>query len=287
MINDKPVSRLSAAEETRRNVLSFIVQAPGCEVGQIGVALAPSGHPRTRAWAMKQVADLSGLIESRNPVDGSIRFWITTAGRREQRRLAARPNAVTAGRIDAHVDDNPAKALQRRAAPPWIAMAADGRITARQEDAANDLSDAISAASTDGKQWLSEQVDRTPDHGAAQIAAIQRAMIVSRLTSGLDGDQAQAVAHVVVHERTISNIIIDGIRAKDSRPVMRAALAALRDGLERVAVNAGILHPARISDVSARGAGEGQVGGWARQAPHWAATPTHARYYSMRKRRPR
>jgi hypothetical protein len=241
MINTKTLSRLSAAEETRRNVLSFIVQAPGCEVGQIGVALAPSGHPRTRAWAMKQVADLTGLIETRNPAAARIRLWLTAAGRKEQRRLDARPNAVTAGRIDAHVDDNPAKVLQRRAAPPWIAMAADGRITARQEDAANALSDAISAASSDGKNWLAEAVDRTPDHGAAQIAAIQRAMIVSRLTSGLEGDQAQAVAHVVVHERSISNIIIDGIRAKDSRPAMRLALAALRDGLERVAVNAGII----------------------------------------------
>ncbi|MFT6775178.1 MAG: hypothetical protein ACJA1L_002897, partial [Paracoccaceae bacterium] len=108
-------------------------------------------------------------------------------------------------------------------------MAADGRITARQEDAANALSNAISAASTDGKPWLAEAVDRTPDRGAAQIAAIQRAMIASHLASGLDGDQAQAVTHVVIQERTISNIIIDGIRAKDSRPVMRLALGALRD----------------------------------------------------------
>jgi hypothetical protein len=257
MINDTHVSRLSAHEETRRNVLAFIVQAPGCEVGQIGVALAPSGHPRTRAWAMKQVADMSGLIETRNPAAARIRLWITAAGRREQRRLAARPNAAPAGQVDAHLDGNPAKALQRRAAPPWIAMAADGRITARQEDAANALSDAISAASTDGKQWLSEAVDRTPDHGAAQIAAIQRAMIASHLTSGLDGEQARAVARVVVHEQTISGFAIDGIRAKDSRPVMRAALAALRDGLERVAVNAGI-NPPRISDVSGQRQGKGR-----------------------------
>jgi hypothetical protein len=259
MINDKPVSRLSAHEETRRNVLSFIVQAPGCEVGQIGVALAPSGHVNTRSWAIKQAGPLSAdaFIETHNPTEGRIRLWITAAGRREQRRLAARPNAAPAGHADAHLDGNPAKALQRRAAPPWIAMAADGRITARQEDAANALSDAISAASTDGKQWLSEAVDRTPDHGAAQIAAIQRAMRASHLTSGLDGDQAQAVAHVVIQERAISNFIIDGIRAKDSRPVMRAALAALRDGLERVAVNAGI-NPPRISDVSGQRQGKGR-----------------------------
>jgi hypothetical protein len=120
-------------------------------------------------------------------------------------------------------------------------MAADGRITPRQEDAANALSNAISAASTDGKQWLSEQVDRTPDHGAAQIAAIQRAMIVSKLTSGFEWDQARAVTHVVIQEKTISNFIIEGVRAKDSRPAMRLALAALRDGLDRVAVNAGII----------------------------------------------
>jgi hypothetical protein len=259
MINDTHVSRLSAHEETRRNVLSFIVQAPGCEVGQIGVALAPSGHPRTRAWAIKQVVPLNAeaLIESRNPAAARIRLWITAAGRKEQRRLAARPNAAPAGQVEAHVDGNPAKAIQRRAAPPWIAMAADGRITPRQEDAANALSDAISAASTDGKTWLSEAVDRTPDHGAAQIAAIQRSMRASHLTSGLDGDQARAVARVVVHEQTISGFAIEGVRAKDSRPVMRAALAALRDGLERVAVNAGI-NPPRISDVSGVGQRKGR-----------------------------
>jgi hypothetical protein len=258
MIYDTHVSRLSAHEETRRNVLSFIVQAPGCEVGQIGVALAPSGHPRTRAWAIKHVADLTGLIESRKPFDGNIRFWITKAGLREQRRITGRLNAVQGGQVDALGDDAPVEVLQRRAAPPWIAMAADGRITARQEDAANALSNAISAAFTDGKPWLSEQVDLTPDHGAAQIAAVQRAMIVSRLTNGLEWHQARAVTHLVIQERTISNFTVDGIRAKDSRPVMRAALAALRDGLERVAVNAGINPPPRISDVLARGAENGR-----------------------------
>jgi hypothetical protein len=259
MIHDTRVSRLSAHEATRRDVLSFIAQAPGCEIGQIGVALAPSGHPRTRAWAIKQVVPLNAeaFIETRSPTSGNVCIWLTAAGRKEQRRLAARPNEVTAGHADVHLDGNPAKVLQRRAAPPWIAMAADGRITARQEDAANALSDAISAASSDGKNWLAEAVDRTPDHGAAQIAAIQRSMRASHLTSGFEWDQARAVTHVVLHERTISNIIIDGIRAKDSRPVMRLALGALRDGLERVAVNAGI-NPPRISDVSGQRQGKGR-----------------------------
>jgi hypothetical protein len=229
-------------ENQRLAILSFIDANPGAEAGQIGVALAPAGTPDQRAWAVANIAPilLGRLVSTDQPRHGSIRLKLTRPGRSALKVLTRR--SMVAAPAPASVEPDPA-VMQRRAAPPWIAMALDGRITPRHEDAAQALSDAISSASSDGRPWISEAIDQSPDHGSAQLAALRRVLTATRLTRDLHGDQASVVVHVVIHERPISAWTINGVQARRSAKVMELAIGHLRSGLDIVAEAAGIAAP--------------------------------------------
>lgn len=236
LLNNPTLERLTIQQAKTLAILQWITHNPRRELVTLGIALAPDGTPNPRRWAVQAVAHVvqAKWANAEDPGAGSIRLRITPRGRTEARRLAKHPQALPAGMVETIDPETPDVAPQRRRTPPpWIALERRGAITPRQSDAARALSSAIHEAAASGAPWLAEAVDTSPDHTAPVLAALRRVTTATRLLQRLTREQRAIVLHVVVEERSVVSHL--------GRIGTPRALAHLREGLNVVAVNAGIV----------------------------------------------